>query len=86
MCENKTLFSNFDDWKGEIVIFGDGAITPILSKGTIHIPGLPTVSNVLSLESLNLGCLALVKYVILIRRLIFFQKKVYLYDTNGNVL
>lgn len=50
MYGNKALFTTLDECNGGMVTFGDGGSTPILSKGTVQMHGLPEISNVLYVE------------------------------------
>ena len=48
MTGDKLLFKTLKEKVGDYVIFGDGSHAQVLSKGSIEIPGLPLLKDVLT--------------------------------------
>ena len=53
------LFKVFKSKKGGNITFGDGSKSQIKGKGTISLPGLPNISNVLYVKGLRVNLLSL---------------------------
>ena len=54
---DRSLFKVFKSKKGGNVTFGDGSKSQIKEKGTISLPGLLDISNVLYVEGLRVNLL-----------------------------
>ena len=54
---DRSLFKVFESKKGGNVTFGDGRKSQIKEKGTISLPGLPDIANVLYVEGLRVNLL-----------------------------
>ena len=59
MIEDKTLFKTLKEKVGDYVTFGDGSHAQILGKGTIEIPGLPLLKDVLYIKGLKANLLSI---------------------------
>ena len=53
MTGDKTLFKTLKEKVGDYLTFGDGSHAQVLGKGTIEIPGLPLLKDVLYIKGLN---------------------------------
>ena len=53
MTGDKSLFKSLKEKVGDYVIFGDGSHAQVLSKGTVEIPGLPLLKDVLYIKGLK---------------------------------
>ncbi|XP_022870860.1 uncharacterized protein LOC111390104 [Olea europaea var. sylvestris] len=85
-CGNKGLFSTFDGCNDGVVTFGDGAMAPILGKGSITIYGLPTISNVLYVEGLKSNLLSISQICDDDYEVSFVQKRCTIYNPSGGVV
>ena len=56
---DRSLFKVFESKKGGNVTFGDGSKSQIKEKGTISLPGLLDISNVLYVEGLRVNLLSI---------------------------
>ena len=54
-----SLFKVFDSKKGGNVTFSDRSKSQIKRKGTISLPGLPDIANVLYVEGLRVNLLSI---------------------------
>ena len=61
MTGDKTLFKSLKEKVGDYVTFGDGSHAQVLSKGTVEIPRLPLLKDVLYIKGLKANLLS--KYV-----------------------
>jgi len=59
MTGDRSLFMFFESKKGGNVTFGDGIKSQIKGKGTISLPGLPDITNVLYVEGLRVNLLSI---------------------------
>ena len=59
MTVNRSLFKVFESKKGGNITFGDGSKSQIKGKGTISLPGLPDITNVLYVEGLRVNLLSI---------------------------
>ena len=59
MTEDKSLFKTLKEKVGDYVIFGDGSHAQVLGKGTIEIPGLPLLKDVLYIKGLKANLLSI---------------------------
>ena len=59
MTEDRSLFKVSEFKKGGNVTFGDGSKSQIKGKGTISLPGLPNIANVLYVEGLRVNLLSI---------------------------
>ncbi|XP_075636638.1 uncharacterized protein LOC142608863 [Castanea sativa] len=59
MTGDRSLFKVFESKKGSNVTFGDGSKSQIKGKGTIFLPGLPNIANVLYVEGLRVNLLSI---------------------------
>ena len=59
MIGDHSLFKVFVSKKGGNVTFGDGSKSQIKGKGTISLPGLPDITNVLYVEGLRVNLLSI---------------------------
>ena len=58
MTGDKTLFKSLKEKVGDYVTFGDGSHAQVLSKGTVEIPGLPLLKDVLYMKGLKANLLS----------------------------
>ena len=58
---DKALFKSLKEKVGDYVTFGDGSHAQVLSKGTVEIPRLPLLKDVLYIKGLKANLLS--KYV-----------------------
>ena len=58
MTGDCSLFKVLESKKGENVTFGDGSKSQIKGKGTISLPGLPDITNMLYVEGLRVNLLS----------------------------
>ena len=56
---DKSLFKTLKEKVGDYVTFGDGSHAQILGKGTIKIPGLPLLKDVLYIKGLKANLLSI---------------------------
>ena len=56
---DKTLFKTLKEKVGDYVTFGDGSHAQVLGKGTIEIPGLPLLKDVLYIKGLKANLLSI---------------------------
>ena len=61
MTGDKTLFKSLKEKVGDYVTFGDGSHAQVLGKGTVEIPRLPLLKDVLYIKGLKANLLS--KYV-----------------------
>ena len=59
MTRDRSLFKVFKSKKDGSVIFGDGSKSHIKGKGTISLPRLPDIANVLYVEGLRVNLLSI---------------------------
>ena len=59
MTGDKTLFKTLKETVGDYVTFGDGSHAQILGKGTIEVPGLPLLKDVLYIKGLKVNLLSI---------------------------
>ena len=59
MTEDHSLFKVFKSKKGGNVTFGDRSKSQIKGKGTISLPGLPDIANILYVEGLRMNLLSI---------------------------
>ena len=59
MTRDKSLFKSLNKKVGDYVTFGDGSHAKVLSKGTIEIPGLPLLKDVLYIKGLKVNLLSI---------------------------
>ena len=57
MTGDKTLFKTLKEKVGDYVTFGGGSHAQVLDKGTIEIPGLPLLKDVLHIKGLKANIL-----------------------------
>ena len=58
-AEDKSLFKTLKEKVGNYVTFGDGSHAQVLGKGTIEIPGLPLLKDVLYIKGLKTNLLSI---------------------------
>ena len=56
---DKSLFKTLKEKVGDYVTFGDGSHTQVLGKGTIEIPGLPLLKDILYIKGLKANLLSI---------------------------
>ena len=56
---DKSLFKSLKEKVGDYVTFGDGSHAQVLGKGTIEIPGLPLLKDVLYIKGLKANLLSI---------------------------
>ena len=59
MTRDRSFYKVFEYKKGGNVIFGNGSKSQIKGKGTISLPGLPNIANVLYVEGLRVNLLSI---------------------------
>ena len=59
MIGDRPLFKVFESKKGGNVTFGDGSKSKIKGKGTISLPGLPDIANVLYVKGVRMNLLSI---------------------------
>ena len=59
MAGDKSLFNSLKEKENSYVMFGDGSHSQILGKGTIDIPGLPLLTDVLYIKGLKVKLLSI---------------------------
>ena len=59
MTGDKSLFKTLKEKVGDYVTFGDGSHAQVLGKGTIEIPGLPLLKDVLYIKWLKANLLSI---------------------------
>ena len=59
MIGDKSLFKTLKKKVGDYVTFGDGSHAQVLGKGTIKIPGLPLLKDVLHIKGLKANLLSI---------------------------
>ena len=59
MTGDKTLFKTLKEKEDGFVTFGDGSHSQVLGKGTIAIPGLPLLTDVLYIKGLKVNLLSI---------------------------
>ena len=59
MTGDKTLFKTLKEKVGDYVTFGDGSHAQVLGKGTIEIPRLPLLKDVLYIKGLKANLLSI---------------------------
>ena len=59
MTGNTSLFTKLEKWKGGLATFGDGNKGKIKGKGTVSIPGFPSLIEVLYVEGLKANLLSI---------------------------
>ena len=59
MTGDRSLFKAFESKKGGNVTFGDGSKSQIKGKGTVSLPGLRDIANVLYVEGLRVNLLSI---------------------------
>ena len=59
MTGDKSLFKSLKEKVGDYVTFGDGSHAQVLGKGTIEIPGLPLLKDVLYIKGLKANLLSI---------------------------
>ena len=53
MIGNRSFLTNFIEFDGRNVTFGDGNVASVKGKGTICAPGIPNLEEVLYVEGLK---------------------------------
>ena len=59
MTRDNSLFKVLESKKGRNVTFGDGSKSQIKGNGTISLPGLPDITNILYVEGLRVNLLSI---------------------------
>ena len=59
MTGDKSLFKSLKEKVGDYVMFGDESHAQVLGKGTIKIPGLPLLKDVLCIKGLKANLLSI---------------------------
>ena len=59
MIGDKKLFKSLKEKVGNYVTFGDGSHAQVLGKGTVEIPGLPLLRDVLYIKGLKANLLSI---------------------------
>ena len=59
MTGDKALFKSLKEKVGDYVTFGDGSHAQVLGKGTVEIPGLPLLEDVLYIKGLKANLLSI---------------------------
>ena len=59
MTGDKSLFKTLKEKEDVFVTFGDGSHSQVLRKGTVDIPGLPLLTNVLYIKGLKVNLLSI---------------------------
>ena len=59
MTGDKSLFKSLKEKVGNYVTFGDGSHAQVLGKGTVEIPGLPLLKDVLYIKGLKVNLLSI---------------------------
>ena len=61
MTGDKSLFKTLKEKEDGFVTFGDGSHSQVLGKGTVDIPRLPLLTNVLYIKGLKVNLLSITK-------------------------
>ena len=59
MTGDKSLFKNLKEKEDGFVTFGDGSHSQVLGKGTVDIPGLPLLTDVMYIKGLKVNLLSI---------------------------
>ncbi|CAM8895359.1 unnamed protein product [Rhodiola kirilowii] len=59
MIGNPTFFTNVEEFKGKYVTFGDGVKGHVLGRGTLNVPGLPRLKEVLLVKGLQANLISI---------------------------
>ena len=59
MTGDKSLFKTLKEKVGDYVTFSDGSYAQVLSKGTVEIPGLPLLKDVLYIKGVKANLLSI---------------------------
>ena len=59
MTGDKSLFKSLREKVSDYVTFGDGSYAQVLNKGTVEIPGLPLLKDVLYIKGLKANLLSI---------------------------
>ena len=59
MTGDKSLFKSLKEEVGDYVTFGDGSHAQVLGKGTVEIPGLPLLKDILYIKGLKVNFLSI---------------------------
>ena len=61
MTGDKALFKSLKEKVGDYVTFGDGSHAQVLEKGTVEIPRLPLLKDVLYIKGLKANLLSIIQ-------------------------
>ena len=59
MTGDKSLFKSLKEEVGDYVTFGDGSHAQVFGKGTVEIPGLPLLKDILYIKGLKVNFLSI---------------------------
>ena len=86
MTRDRSLFKVFESKKGGNVTFGDGSKSQIKGKGTISLPGLLDITNVLYVEGLRVNLLSISQLCDQDFMVLFSKGKYLVLDESGKKL
>ncbi|KAL6342710.1 hypothetical protein AAG906_013116 [Vitis piasezkii] len=88
MCDelksNRSFFTNFTEFDGGNVTFGDGNVASVKGKGTICAPGIPNLEEVLYVEGLKANLISISQICDKKFNVQFSQNLCKVFDLNGN--
>ncbi|KAJ8639611.1 hypothetical protein MRB53_016305 [Persea americana] len=59
MTRDKSLFSTLNDYDGGAVTFGAGNVSKVVGKGTVNVPNMPLIEDVLCVDGLKHNLLSI---------------------------
>ena len=86
MSRDHSLFKVFETKKGGNVTFGDGSKSQIKGKGTISLPELPDIANVLYVEGLRVNLLSISTICDQDFMVLFSKRKCFVLNDSGKKL
>ena len=86
MTRDRSLFKVFESKKGGNVTFGDGSKSQINGKGTISLPELPDIANVLYVEGLRVNLMSISQIYDQDFMMLFSKGKCFVLNKSGKKL
>ncbi|RVW98135.1 hypothetical protein CK203_031853 [Vitis vinifera] len=84
MTGNRSFFTNFTEFDGGNVTFGDGNVASVKGKGTICAPGISNLEEVLYVEGLKANLISISQICDKKFNVQFSQNLCKVFDLNGN--
>ena len=84
MTGDKALFKSLKEKVGDYVTFGDGSHAQVFGKGTVEIPGLPLLKDVLYIKGLKANLLSITQICDEDFLVQFSKKRCVIIDEEGN--